>query len=1004
MDNLFLNKLKTDSTKTEKAMGSLERKRTGSYYTSLELTSIMMEELVNEILASKRNIEDLTFFEPCVGSGNFVFSYLAEIEKLNLLHSQYESIFNNIYVCDINFNAINIYKQNLLTYAKDVFEITLSENYFENHIGNGLLVDLSKPDLTYVTLGNIFPNHKEGFDIVVTNPPYKNLKAEKTNYSHIEDYEADKQKYGKLFSILKQNFNYSLDGVLNLYKLFVEAIVDQYAKNDAFIDLLIPQTILSDKTSEKLRTHLLCELNIKSVKVIPENSGYIDAQQSLAAVLLIKSGTTKNIKVTKDFRKNPNQETLVSIKDIINTSTGNSIFALNDSEYETLKQIRKFPTVGELTFISNLRGELDLTINKKSITPEKTPYKLLRGRNVDLYKFTNSEEYVSPEFVNKSSKKEFISKERIICQQIVNINKAKRVIFSYIPTGYVLGNSCNFISVSKNEYNIDIYTLLGLFNCSIVNWYFKLTSSNNHINNYEIANFPIPTNSHLLGKISKLVQEYLKTSNEVLLDEIEHTAYLSYQTEYKEKSMVHVSIPLLTEFYKNIKYLLPELQESTASEILNGNLEIKDFLLQNGLQLSSLEEKSVIGIAEKYLKKSKNVVINHTTFKLSNLDMEMVKSVPQGGNWKNIPKETVAKSKRLERITQTGGRTTLYGRIDYKKPSYTITTYFNRPGNGTYIHPIHDRVLSVREASRFQCFKDDYYFYGNKSQILKQVGNAVPTLMAYQIAKSIVEKTKCKTSIDLFCGAGGMTAGFKEAGVKSVMANDIEESACITLKINNPEIPVLCGDITKREVKEKLITAARNYGADIICGGPPCQGFSLAGFRDENDPRNQLFRDFVELVKEIKPKIIVFENVEGLLSYQNGSVYNEILSLFKEFEYEAEGRTVMTNEYAVPQKRKRVIIICARKDLNISPKNLFPKRITTNEKNQISAFDTISDLENVQCSDNAVYSDAKESDIVQMFKSKISFAEYVERHTESAKEKVNNTEMLFDEDEMFDGD
>ncbi len=101
----------------------------------------------------------------------------------------------------------------------------------------------------------------------------------------------------------------------------------------------------------------------------------------------------------------------------------------------------------------------------------------------------------------------------------------------------------------------------------------------------------------------------------------------------------------------------------------------------------------------------------------------MIRSIPAGGSWKDIPMETVEKSKRLKRITQTGGRTTLYGRIDYNKPSYTITTYFNRPGNGTYVHPIHQRVLSVREAARFQAFRDDYYFFGNKTQHLKQVGN-----------------------------------------------------------------------------------------------------------------------------------------------------------------------------------------------------------------------------------------------------------------------------------------
>lgn len=434
---------------------------------------------------------------------------------------------------------------------------------------------------------------------------------------------------------------------------------------------------------------------------------------------------------------------------------------------------------------------------------------------------------------------------------------------------------------------------------------------------------------------------------------------------------------VVDDYCRDMAYVLPDLNKTDAEAILEGRKNVSSF----GEGGNPFAEKIRNGITEKYKSLYRGFVLNHTTFKLSDLDLEMIKAVPQGGSWKDIPLETVKKSKRLERITQTGGRTTLYGRIDYDKPSYTITTYFNRPGNGTYVHPIHERVISVREAARFQTFRDDYYFFGNKAQLLKQVGNAVPTVLAYQIGRSIVEKTGCEKSIDLFCGAGGMTVGFKAAGISSLLSNDIEESACATLKINNPEIPVLCGDITREGTKAALEEAARNGGADLICGGPPCQGFSMAGFRAENDPRNQLFREFVDLVKRVNPKVIVFENVEGLLSYQGGKTYREVHTLFSELGYKTEGRSLMANHYAVPQKRKRVILICTRNDLGIAPGELYPQEITAEESRQATARETIGDLEKVDCSDTAEYIPGAESDILQFLKGKISYEDYVKGRT-----------------------
>ena len=594
------------------------------------------------------------------------------------------------------------------------------------------------------------------------------------------------------------------------------------------------------------------------------------------------------------------------------------------------------------------------------------------------------------------------------------MSKKKRISFAVAPSNCVLGNSCNFISILSNDDDVDIYFLLGILNSSLIEWFFKLTSSNNHINNYEIDNFPIPINYTQKDRLRNLVKEFLSTNSEQLLSEIDALVYEAYgitncenddnmtntsttQNTPKSNSIFSDNDVLLESFYNDIKAVIDSATIEDCREILSGKASVLELIFQKNPTADKFEKTVLDCIEKKYRRIYNGEVLNHTTFKLSDLDLEMIRPVPQGGSWKDIPAETVQKSKRLSRITKTGGRTTLYGRIDYSKPSYTITTYFNRPGNGTYVHPIHQRVLSVREAARLQSFPDDYMFYGNKSDMLKQVGNAVPVLLAYNLGKAIREKTGCATSVDLFSGAGGMTYGFKLAGINAVIANDIVENACITLKSNCPEIPVLCGDITDESVKQQIINQGKLLNADIICGGPPCQGFSLAGFRRDDDPRNQLFRHFVDIVSGVSPKVIVFENVEGLLSYQNGETYRNIIELFSELGYHAEGRTLMANHYGVPQRRKRVIILCTKKELNILPSDIYPTAITPNMDRQATAYDTMFDLESVECSENAKYSSTFSSTILQFLKHEITADEYLEKMLDE-RDALSPEEDLPEED------
>jgi DNA (cytosine-5)-methyltransferase 1 len=157
----------------------------------------------------------------------------------------------------------------------------------------------------------------------------------------------------------------------------------------------------------------------------------------------------------------------------------------------------------------------------------------------------------------------------------------------------------------------------------------------------------------------------------------------------------------------------------------------------------------------------------------------------------------------------------------------------------------------------------------------------------------------------------------------------------------------------------------------------------LAGLRLTDDPRNKLFLDFVDIVARIKPKVIVFENVEGLLSFQNGRTYMTIHNMFSEIGYVTEGRLLVTSEYAVPQKRKRVILICVREDLGIFPSILYPKKITEKLSSQLTARDTIYDLETVECGETACYHCEPTSDIGRFFRGELTYYEYIQNHTPS---------------------
>jgi site-specific DNA-cytosine methylase len=179
------------------------------------------------------------------------------------------------------------------------------------------------------------------------------------------------------------------------------------------------------------------------------------------------------------------------------------------------------------------------------------------------------------------------------------------------------------------------------------------------------------------------------------------------------------------------------------------------------------------------------------------------------------------------------------------------------------------------------------------------------------------------TCLELFAGCGGLGYGFHKAGFNIVCANELEPTIAKTYEANFPDTNVISGDITKDDIKERMYECFEGTECDVIIGGPPCVAYSMAGRRNSRDPRGQLYRDYVEIVRKLRPKAFVMENVKGILTI-----------LHDKPELTAEEQGIADTYYEIEARRQELLE--KRKALTIK------KETHTSEFNQVKT-----DLKNV---------------------------------------------------------
>ena len=216
-----------------------------------------------------------------------------------------------------------------------------------------------------------------------------------------------------------------------------------------------------------------------------------------------------------------------------------------------------------------------------------------------------------------------------------------------------------------------------------------------------------------------------------------------------------------------------------------------------------------------------------------------------------------------------------------------------------------------------------------------------PKINGKELFKRILIKRKKKHMdiqkefriLDLFCGAGGLSWGMhKNPHFKTVVALDFDDKAANTFKMNMPETEVIVGDITDISVKEQVVLLAKKYEVNMLVGGPPCQGYSMKGKKlGLKDPRNFLFREYLDLVKKLKPDVFVIENVKGILLSANGWFKDEIVHTIEQIGYNVNVDILNAADFGVPQSRERAIFICSKYGKIDLPSPTVTKRITVRD-------------------------------------------------------------------------
>ena len=448
----------------------------GAVYTQSHIAKSIVDATLANLSVPLCDAKILDF---ACGTGRFYENFIACFDNKK------DAVLSNVYAIDLDVNALYITRLKALSFFDKISKEECHTLCRHIVLKDGLRINNSFfPDTLHISAEDLDGLTESGFDAIVSNPPYLVLKPNKSKVGvGGSDKIQEQVNYYRNCGI----YHFSIEGMLNLYQLAIERML-QMLKPGGEMGIICPSTLFGDVSARKLRKHLLLHNKVRSIQFFAEKIPLFEnVSQATNIFILQKGGVTSDINISED---NEVFEVNISlVKELFPENL--EIPTIKSMEWDILRKLSSLKRLKQISSIRNRRGELDLSLSKQFVTSSKTPHRLVRGNMIgDTEVKDINGEFVLESFIptrSKDYRTYDFNRRRLICQQISNGGLRKRLKFIYCESTDVLGNSCNYIS-SDEETLAKLYLIL---NSSVLNWRFKITSSNNHINNYELDELPI---------------------------------------------------------------------------------------------------------------------------------------------------------------------------------------------------------------------------------------------------------------------------------------------------------------------------------------------------------------------------------------------------------------------------------------------------------------------------------------------------------------------------------